>query len=367
MIKTARCTSFILPDSSKIAYNYDGKHMSSIKRQTPSNQTLYEHQYTNFDENGHVSKENLIYDLGCIHTSHDILERACSQTSNYMEQKITFGLSGLVMTMESSLFGKKDYSYDGLNQITQEKDKKYLFDSLGNANNHKINDYNEILATEDEAFSYDEKGNPIERISPSGKTSYEYDAKSRMTCLIQSNKRKVYFTYDAFSRLLSKEIFLYKDSHWQKEDQVSFLYDQDTEIGSYDNEGQIQQLKILGLGIKQDIGATVAIELGKNVYAPLHDFTGHIIALVDLSKNIVESYEMDAYGREINSSSIMNPWRFCSKRKEEGFVIFQNRFYDPVLGRWFTPDPLGPTESMNLYVYVSKLSFESLRSVWSYF
>ncbi len=91
--------------------------------------------------------------------------------------------------------------------------------------------------------------------------------------------------------------------------------------------------------------------MGGNVYAPFHDFHGNIVAIVSPQGKIVETYEIDAFGKE-KSSSCINPWRFSSKRAEEGLFFFGLRFYDPALGRWLSPDPAGFTEGANLYAFV---------------
>ena len=109
---------------------------------------------------------------------------------------------------------------------------------------------------------------------------------------------------------------------------------------------------MLGLGIKGDIGTAVAMEIRGTVYAPLHDFGGNVIALLSSDGQMAESYEIDAFGKEKISSPPINPWRFSSKRNEEGLVFFGLRFYDPSLGRWLTPDPTGFTDGSNLYAYV---------------
>ena len=113
------------------------------------------------------------------------------------------------------------------------------------------------------------------------------------------------------------------------------------------------QLKVLGLGIAEDIGAAIAIELDHIIYAPLHDFHGNCIALVSPSGEITERYQIDAFGKERSSASFpKNPWRFSSKRQEEGLVFFGLRCYDIELERWLTPDPAGFIDGSNLYAYV---------------
>ena len=60
---------------------------------------------------------------------------------------------------------------------------------------------------------------------------------------------------------------------------------------------------------------------------------------------------MTAFGIQ-SSTAHLSPWRFSSKRHEGELVFFGNRFYDPALGRWLTPDPAGCLDSANLYLYV---------------
>ena len=145
------------------------------------------------------------------------------------------------------------------------------------------------------------------------------------------------------NRLVSKQI--------DDDPETYFLYDQDFEIGTADQKGQIHELRVLGLGIKGDIGGAISLELDQEVYIPLHDLQGNIVGIVDQEGNLQESYDTNAFGEE-NSKGFINPWRFASKRSEEGLLFFGLRFYDPSLKRWITPDPSGYTDSRNLYLYV---------------
>ena len=77
----------------------------------------------------------------------------------------------------------------------------------------------------------------------------------------------------------------------------------------------------------------------------------------------MERYRYTAFGeREILSpegelrqtSQVANPWQYAGKRldPESGLIAFGLRYYDPVLGRWITPDPAGFEDGPNLYAYV---------------
>lgn len=337
-----KCYNFTLPDCSRVEYIYNELHLTEITRFSPTGEEQYVHSYTHFDKNGRVHQEELIHNLGALTTTHDLLERLSKQISPWNTGYIDYGPSGLVREVDSTLFPSKEYEYDPLEQLQQEGNQTYSFDSLGNPTNAQVNTLNQISTIADTTLIYDANGNPSQRIKPDGITLYTYDALNRLTTIEKPGQPKVTFFYDPFSRLYAK-----------KADTIYYyLYDQDTEIGLLNEQNKILELKVLGLGIEGDIGAAVALELYGQVYAPLHDFSGNIVGIVSDSGEIVEKYEISAFGQEQCSSIPINPWRFNSKRSIEGFVFFGQRFYDPQLGRWLTPDPAGSIDSPNLYLYV---------------
>lgn len=339
-----RCQCFTLPDQSTIEYGYSDLHLTVVKR-TRSDGVSYQHSYTLFDPNGHVQNETLIHGIGSIASTRDLLERASTQTSNWHACSIAYGPSGLITQMSNTLFGEKAYAYDALNQIRKEGDKEYHFDSLGNASDSVTGECNELLSTNGVAFAYDEDGNPISKDSDGFRTIYQYDALGRLTSIRTQEGEETLFHYDALSRLVRKE---------SQGKSTLYLHNDTFEVGTISPSGEIQECKILGLGIKGDIGAAIAIEIATSVFAPLHDFNGNIVALIAEDGTVAESYDLNAFGQETNHSShtVNNPWRFCSKRHEDGLVFFGLRFYDPSIGRWLTPDPAGYAEGPNLYVYV---------------
>ncbi|NGX45485.1 MAG: tRNA(Glu)-specific nuclease WapA, partial [Chlamydiae bacterium] len=327
-----RCTVHILPDGSLIQKSYEGLHLAAVSRNG------YSHSYSQFDRNGHVQQETFIE--GSVQTTaRDLLERPWTQTTPWHHLENSYGPTSLILSCKDSLGVDKDYTYDPLDQIRSENQDIYSFDSIGNATDSTVSDCNEILESKGTSFLYDLNGNPTSRLNEEGVTFYTYDALNRLTSIQTPDQQVTHFTYDPLSRLMAQD------------DQI-YLYDQEHEIGRLDREGNINQLKVLGLGIKGDIGAAVAIELEGLLYAPLHDLRGNIIALVSPGGALAESYHYDAFGREKDETLTQNPWRYSSKRNIQGLVYFGLRFYDPTLGRWLTPDPAGPIDSPNLYLYV---------------
>jgi RHS repeat-associated protein len=343
-----RCTSFTLPDSSSISYAYESGHLSSVLRYDSNHTPLYNHNYYHFDPNGHVVDEKMIFSLGDTRTDHDLLERPIQQRSDYLTQEISYHLDGRVNSIKNSFFGGKELSYDALGQISQEGDLKYNFDSMGNSTLHEVNDCNQVTKTSESKVFYDEDGHLVKRELKDQIILYSYDALGRLISVIYPD-RKVNYSYDPFSRLYSK-------AEGSKEEHFFFIYDQEKEIGKMDSSLNIIELKVLGLGVQEDIGAAISIEIDHIPYAPLHDLSGNCIALLSSEGALVENYEMTAFGKERSRSGSksmpINPWRFSSKRHEEDLVFFGKRFYDLYLERWLTPDPTGFADGPNLYAYV---------------
>ena len=356
-----RTRRVVLPDNSSIGYTYQGCCMEGVSRFNSNGDFLYEHKYTEYDLEKHVTQEQLIGNLGTITTHRDILQRPYQMNSLFHCQTLEYNEISLVTENKNSLTKNANYSYDALNQLTQEEDVSYQFDSLGNPKEYEINDLNQIVSTPTEIFSYDPNGNMTKR----GSVEYVYDALQRLREILYENGKRVTFTYDPISRLSSKEIWEGQTLEGKK----FYLYDKEYEIGSMNENGEISELKVLGLGIKGDIGGAIAIELQGEVFAPIHDLQGNIISIVNTSSEVVEKYEYNAFGEE-KSLDYINPWRFASKRVEEGLVFFGFRFYDPGLKRWISPDPLGFAESRNVYLYVlnnpiNRLDLFGLKSVYN--
>jgi RHS repeat-associated protein len=199
-------------------------------------------------------------------------------------------------------------------------------------------------------YHYDDNGNLIDKTTDNKQTRYVYDALDRLIEVHNGSDVTVY-TYDSFHRRLSKK---------QNGVAILYLYQNQNEIGAL-NQGEITQLRILGVTYGAEIGGAIALELNGKVYAPIHDPHGNIVALLDTNGNHVEGYRYTAFGeiQVFPENTVDNPWRFSSKRydTETGFVYFGRRYYDPVIGRWTTPDPAGYADGPNLYAYVHNRTF----------
>ena len=356
-----RVIQLTLPDQSAVHYEYDACYLKKVSRGN------YSHAYKSFDTQGHVLEEELPLKLGVQTFSYDLNGRStASQSKYYSEKDLTYDTAdNLISYTSNDYLGELShrYTYDDLYQLIEEEGAfyhSYKNDSLynrveKNGKQHKHNDLNQCLDDGEDEYVYDSSGNLIQE----GDTRYEYDALDRLIRVCRPNEYTQY-TYDAMNRRLSKRTI--RNGHTiQKE---RYLYHGQNEIGCYEKDSPtytLKELRILGVGLGAEIGASVAMEFSGKIYIPFHDHNGNITTLVRANGWIFESYRYSAFGEietydqgKSPTTSTLNPWKFSSKRQdlETGFVYFGRRYYFPKLGRWITQDPSGYDEGPNLYAYV---------------
>ena len=358
-----RRSTLTLPDGSTIDYSYNGAYLYAVHRKGLS------FSYKIRDLEGYLIEAELPQKLGNIYLKRDPLSRWKEfETPFYQFLKGTYDPVGnLIHYQYQDSLGKVDcaYQYDDLNQLISENEHTYLCDSLYNRlkkddASHQVNNLNQITDDGHTGYEYDLDGNLIF----DGKWHYKYDTQDRLIA-VDNGKTKVEYTYDAFHRRLSKKTF----SNGKPIKHERYLWDGDHEIGTVDEKGNIEQLRILGEGLGAEIGAAILYELQGKTYVPIHDHRGCLVTLIDpATQKPVESYRYTSFGEELTNNKL-SPWRFSSKRieQETGLIFFGRRYYFPTLGRWITQDPQGFDDGPNLYAYLSNcpLTDCDLYGLWS--
>lgn len=371
-----RPTQVQLPDASAVVFRYDATHLIEVKRLGSDGKVRYNHCYTEYDLTGRAKTMTLPGLGGTLSQEFDSLRRPVSISSSLHKDSVPANgydaVGNLVARELTDALGTLpcQYQYDDLYQLVSEKGGSkhtYQHDSLNNRVNkdgqvYEVNSLNALLLTGDTKYIYDKRGNVIQSECKGQITKYAYDGLSRLTEIETPTVRYVY-QYDSFNRRTRETQFTKGWTGQWVERKLRGLFINQNDIGQVDGNGKITQLRILGEGRGAEIGASIAIELDQVVYIPLHDLCGNIIALMDIrGRSIAESYRYTAFGEEQifsswgysqTESTISNPWRFSSKRTDPtGLVYFGRRYYNPITGRWLTPDPIGHTAGPNLYAYV---------------
>ena len=363
--RMGRVTHLTLPDHSSISYEYNAAYLKEVQRY--QRQTLlYRHQNTQHDLSGALLQSHLIGWAGELNYSYDRMGRV--QRINHVHWLQHMGgydnVGRLTNMVTQDIAGTNDstFTYNALDHLqteTGQMSHSYQTDSLHNRLQkngvpYHLNILNQLQGQGPCRYAYDLNGNLHEKTTASHKTLYQYDALDRLI-FVSSPEGVTTYQYDAFHRRLTKThqgvVFRY-------------LYQGQDEIGCMNAQGEITELRVLGMGIDAEIGAAVALELGGEIYAPVHDRQGHVACLIDSATGqVAEAYRysafgeetiLNAHGQQMADSQVGNPWRFASKRidPETGWVYFGRRYYDPEIGRWITPDPVSFADGANLYAYL---------------
>jgi len=143
-----------------------------------------------------------------------------------------------------------------------------------------------------------------------------------------------------------------------------FVYNGNQVVADLDGSGNLLRTYVWGTGIDNLLSMTTYGATATNRYYAIKDHQNTVLALVDATGSVVESYEYDAYGNtkvfnasgtELTESAIGNRYTFQGREIDwaTGLYYFRARWYNPVSGRWLSKDPIGIAGGLNLYVFVS--------------
>ncbi len=356
-------TLLTLPDGSSVHYRYLGNRMESLHRYSAEGEKLYQQLFLDYDSSGHLTRMQLPGKSGIVEYQYDAAGITESVTCGSFRHQVTAldprGLVTATLWQLGDLAEESHFSYDPLRQLTEESGrfaKQIRHDSLHNrvqdGEQHLL--YNALH--EMEGVPHTPCGEPLEQPSSSGPYRCFYDALGRLTRAEREGEFCLLFSYDGFHRRTSRTLFLWRQGKWKFQQEQQFLFDGLNEIGTLDGS-HLQQLRILAAAPLAEIGATVAIEEGGSLFAVLHDLFGNIALLLDPATGApLQAYRYSAFGERapLLDSSISSPWGHSSKRHDPhtGLIFFGRRYYQPLFGRWLTPDPKGHTDSLNLYAFL---------------
>jgi RHS repeat-associated protein len=223
------------------------------------------------------------------------------------------------------------YAYNAANQLINLK----VYEVMGR----------DAVLNNETNYSYDANGNLIQEDSTQGITDYVYDYENRLTSVTTPSANASY-AYDGEGKKIS-----------QVEDGLAanFLYDGMSVILERDSSNQTAASYTRGLFYPGGIGGIISCASvgGSSYYS--YDGLGSVTNLTDSSGLVTQSYTYDAFGNILKQSgAATDPYKFQTKENSSiGLVYFGTRWYNPIIGRWLTPDPAGMIDGPNLYVYLN--------------
>ena len=155
------------------------------------------------------------------------------------------------------------------------------------------------------------------------------------------------YYYDPFGRRLWKEVGGTK---------ILFHYGNEGLLGEYDATGA--EIKFYGWKPGSHWGTDpLYMQQGGQTYFFHNDELGTPQKMTTATGAVVWSAQYSSFGKAAidSTSTVENNLRFPGQYEDVETGLHYNwwRYYDSSIGRYFSPDPLGMKEGVNLYLYVS--------------
>jgi RHS repeat-associated protein len=211
----------------------------------------------------------------------------------------------------------------------------YAFTGLGNgATAYTSNGLNQQVSVGGSTATWDSKGN-LTTDPTTGKT-YGYSSENLLT----SASGGVSVHYDALRRL---------NQVATGSSDMRFAYDGDHVLAHYDAAGALQYRYVFGSGADEPL-----VQYNPSGVRTWYneDERGSVTALSDDSDTLLLVNSYDEYGRPGASNSGRFQYTGQMWVPELGAYHYKARAYLPQLGIFAQPDPIGYSDSSNLYAYV---------------
>lgn len=191
---------------------------------------------------------------------------------------------------------------------------------------------NEQIQFNGAAVIYDENGS----LTFDGTHNYEWDARNRLQTFADANS-SANFSYDALGRRISRSI-----------NGLTTVYQYDgSEVVAEIQSGSLDATYVRGLNLDEPFIRFLADE--EEYYHT--DVLRSVIALTDSQGAISTTYRYEPFGNTQTLGASTNPFQFTGRENDgTGLYYFRARYYEPLLHRFISEDPLRAIT--NLYLYV---------------
>ncbi|NQU45192.1 hypothetical protein HQ520_18065 [bacterium] len=247
--------------------------------------------------------------------------------------------------------GQHSYTYDALYQLVGVdypsghpfNDAVYAYDAMwnrvaaneGTSITYSVNALNQYTGVGGTALVYDDLAN----LTYDGMTTYTWDGENRLVSASVPG-HLIAYKYDPFGRRIETD---------DNGIVTRYVYSGYKVIAEYSGSGVLQAKYVHG----RTDDEVLRLDRGGSLYYYHYDGLGSVMALSSESGATVETYRYDVWGNPSGSGSSGNPYRFAGRRYEPATGLYYNRsrYYDPGLGRFLSPDPIGYYGGFNLYAY----------------
>lgn len=229
-----------------------------------------------------------------------------------------------------------------------------------------------------ESFSYDLDGDML----TNGQWQYTWNGENRLIAqetlasVPVGGKRKLAFEYDEQGRRIKKIVYDWNagTQAWDPAKETRFVYQGWNLMAELSATGALERSYLWGLdlsGTPQGAGGVGGLLAGtihtgtSASYFTGSDANGNVVLLVNAADGgLVDEYRYSAFGElfSVNGLTPALPFLFSTKYRDAESLLYYYgfRYYEPVLGRWLSRDPIEESGGLNLHAFVLNNPFEGV-------
>lgn len=356
---TRNRTKLTYPDATSLTYLYDANSRMTQIYDVAANES-YTFTYNVNDRRTQLTYPNGVTSSYTYDNTHRLTSLVNKDPVNVVLSQFTYTHDGVGNRLTRNTSGGLDsYTYDSIDRVTSvsytggSRVVDYTLDVVGNRISmvegastvaYSVNNLNQYTTVGGVPYTYDTNGS----LSSDGTRIFSYDVENRLT-QVSIGLTVVANEYDFSDRRIRQMV----GGVW-----THFVYDGDEVIVDLDGSGNVLRKYIYGPNIDE----LLALKTSTATHYLTRDGLNSVSEATDSNGNKAESYTYDIYGaasmfdglgNPMIASAINNRYLYIGREWEPqtGLYYYRARHYDPLLGRFLQPDPIGYIDGLNLYEY----------------
>jgi RHS repeat-associated protein len=329
-------------------YTYDYNKLNRLTEAKLISPTPFTFDYWDSDELQRITHPNGVVTEYLYEDNGPVRQIKVTGASGVLQQlDYTYDDNANVDTL-TSLVGVHDYSYDGLDRLTQAlhpaatglpPSEDFAYDPVGNRESptdpaaYDYDSNNRIAASPSKTYSFDDDGNQLSR---GDGASFSYNSENHLI-QYQQGTDAISYAYDPFGRRIRKTV---------NGVTTYYLWAGANLLMEYDAAStQLRRYAYLPAGY-----AASEMEDGNGIYTLHADHLDTPKRVTDAAQAVVWKAEHEAYGAVVvnedpdgDGVQVTLNQRFPGQYYDEETGLHYNwfRYYDPQLGRYIASDPIG--------------------------
>ena len=248
------------------------------------------------------------------------------------------------------------HAYDGLDRLAADDGVAYTYDAAGNrmtrTENGETVTYalgagDRLASWTGGSYTYNAAG-CVTRIERDGRPTLDlaWNGQYQLVSVSTNGVFAEGYAYDALGRRVSTTT---------QEGTVRHVYGDSWQcLADVDESGNVICSYVWGEGIDK----LLAVKIGGESYYPLTDIQGTVWGYADSQNTVVARWTYDAWGNFLSEfcavpalSSVRYRFQGREWSKTTGLINFRFRWYDSIVGRWLSKDPIGLSGGLNLFAF----------------